>query len=65
MPVRGERHVPAVLLPGKRPGTHCIWGRVDRRVGLDGYWKSRPSPLLLLLLLLLLAVTVAAVAAQQ
>ena len=24
--VRGQRHAPAALPPGKRPGTHCIGG---------------------------------------
>ena len=36
------RHAPAVLLPGKRRGTHCIWGWMGPRVGLDGCGKSLP-----------------------
>ena len=36
------RHAPAALPPGKRPGTHCIGGRVGPRAGLDGCGKSRP-----------------------
>jgi hypothetical protein len=40
--VGGQRHAPAALPPGKRPGTHCIGGWVDPRVGLDGGEKSRP-----------------------
>jgi len=37
-----QRPVPAVLPPGKRCGTHCIWGSVGARAGLDGCRKSRP-----------------------
>ena len=40
--VGGQRHAPAALNPGKRPGTHCIGGWVDPRAGLDGCGKSRP-----------------------
>jgi len=29
--VDGQRHAPAALFPGKRPGTHCIVGWVDPR----------------------------------
>ena len=36
MEVGGQRHAPAALLPGKRPGTHCIGGWVGPRAGLDG-----------------------------
>ena len=32
----GQRHVPASLLQGKRPGTHCIGGCVGPRAGLEG-----------------------------
>jgi len=42
MGVGGQRHAPAALPPGKRPGTHCIGGLVGRRVGLDVGGKSRP-----------------------
>jgi hypothetical protein len=42
--VGGQRHVPAALPPGKRPGTHCVGGWMSPRAGLDGYGKSRPSP---------------------
>jgi hypothetical protein len=34
--VGGQRHAPAALPPGKRPGTHCIGGWVGSRAGLDG-----------------------------
>jgi len=34
--VGGQLHAPDALTPGKRPGTHCIGGWVDRRVRLDG-----------------------------
>jgi hypothetical protein len=40
--VGGQRHAPAVLPPGKKPGTHCIGGWVGPRAGLDGCGKSRP-----------------------
>ena len=33
---------PGRFTPGKRPGTHCIGGRVGPRAGLDGCEKSRP-----------------------
>jgi hypothetical protein len=41
--VGGQHHAPAALPLGKRPGTHCIGGRVDPRAGLDGCGKSRPT----------------------
>jgi hypothetical protein len=44
MGVGGQRHAPADLPPGKRPGTQCIGGWVDHRTGLDGCGKSRPPP---------------------
>ena len=44
MGVAGQRHALAALLPGKRPGTHCIGGWVGPRAGLDGCGKSRPPP---------------------
>jgi hypothetical protein len=42
MGLGSQRHVPAALQPGKRPGTHCIGGWVGPRDGLDGCGKSRP-----------------------
>jgi len=39
--VGDQRHTPAALAPGKRPGTHCTGGWVDPRVGLDGYGSYR------------------------
>ena len=42
MGVSGQRHAPAALPPGKRPGTHCTAGWVGPRVGLDGRVKPRP-----------------------
>jgi hypothetical protein len=42
MGLGGQRHAPAALPPGKRPGTHCIGGWVGPRAGLDGCVKSRP-----------------------
>ena len=33
---------PRQIYPKERPGTHCIGGWVDPRVGLDGCAKSRP-----------------------
>jgi len=41
MGVGGQRHAPAVLRPGKKPGTHCIGGWVGPRAGLDECGKSR------------------------
>ena len=38
----GERYTPAALLPGKRPDTCFVRGRVGPRSGLDGCGKSRP-----------------------
>ena len=38
----GQRHSPATLLPGKRPGTCCTNGRVSLKTCLDGCRKSRP-----------------------
>jgi len=42
--VGDQRHAPAALPPGKRPGTHRIGGSVDPRAGLDGCGKFRPPP---------------------
>jgi hypothetical protein len=39
----GQRHAPAALPSGKRPGTHCIGGWVGPRPGLDGCGKSHPN----------------------
>ena len=39
--VGGNRHAPTALPPGKRAGTHCTWGWVGPRAGLDGCGKSR------------------------
>ena len=39
-----QRHAPAALPPGKRPGTHCTGVLVGPRAGLDGCGKSRPPP---------------------
>ena len=36
MRVGGQRHAPATLPPGKRPGTHFIGGWVGPRDGLGG-----------------------------
>ena len=36
MGVGGQRHVPAALLPGKRPGTHFIEGSV----GSSAFWTA-------------------------
>jgi hypothetical protein len=37
-----QRHAPAVLSPGKRPGTHCAGGWVGPRGGMDECGKSGP-----------------------
>jgi hypothetical protein len=39
--VGGQRHAPAAVSPGKRPGTHFIGGWVGSRDGLDGFEKYR------------------------
>jgi hypothetical protein len=44
MGVDGQRHAPAALPPGKRPGIYCIGGWVGPRAGLDGCWKISPPP---------------------
>jgi hypothetical protein len=36
MRVGGQRQAPAAVLPGKRPGAHCIEGWVGPRAILDG-----------------------------
>ena len=43
MRVGGQRHSPAALTPGKRPGTHCRGGCVGSRAVVDGYEKSCPQ----------------------
>jgi len=40
--VGGQRHAPAALPTGKKPGTYFIGGWVGLRAGLDGCGKSRP-----------------------
>jgi hypothetical protein len=40
MEVGGQRHVPAALPLGKKPGTHYIGEWVGPRAGLDGYGIS-------------------------
>ena len=42
--VRGQRHAPAALPPGKRPGSHCVGRWVGPRAGLDECGISRPPP---------------------
>jgi len=48
--VGGQRHSPATLPPGERPGTHYIGGWVGPRGSLDGcgkswpHWNSIPRP---------------------
>jgi hypothetical protein len=38
--VSGQLHAPAALPPGeKAPGTHCIWGWVASRAGLEDVEK--------------------------
>jgi hypothetical protein len=38
--VGGQRHAPAALPPGKRPGTHCTGGWLGPRADLDECGKS-------------------------
>jgi hypothetical protein len=42
MGVDGQRHAFAALLPGKRPGTHCVGGWVGPRGVLDICENSCP-----------------------
>jgi hypothetical protein len=42
--MRDQRHVPAVLYPRARPGTHYRGGWVGFRTGLDRCRKSRAPP---------------------
>ena len=41
--VSGQRHAPAALSPGKKPGTHFIVGWVGSIAGRDGCGKFCPS----------------------
>ena len=43
MGVGGQRHTPAALSPGKRPGTHCVGDWVGPGAGLDVREKSRQN----------------------
>ena len=43
MAVGGQRHAPAALLLGKRPGTHFIGGWVSPREGPDGAENLSPT----------------------
>ena len=40
--VGDQRHVPAALSRGKRPGIYCIGGWMGSRVGMDECGKLRP-----------------------
>jgi hypothetical protein len=42
MGVGGQRHAPAALPPGNRPGTGFIGGWVGPTAGLEGCGNSRP-----------------------
>jgi hypothetical protein len=42
MTVSGQRHAPAALPLGKKPGTDWVGGWVGPSAGLDGWGKSRP-----------------------
>jgi len=42
MGVGGQRHTPAALPPGKKPGTGFKGDWVGPMAGLDGWGKSRP-----------------------
>ena len=44
MEVGDQRHAPAALSPGKRPGTHCTGGWVHTRAALNTGAKPRPHP---------------------
>ena len=42
MGVGGQRHAPAALPPGRRPGTYCIGGWMGPRISLEGCGQSHP-----------------------
>ena len=42
MGIGGQRHTPATILPGKRPGTHCTGSWLGLRNPL--YWELAWSP---------------------
>jgi hypothetical protein len=44
MGVGGQRHAPAALLPGIRPGTHCTGGWVGPRGRSGRVLKISPRP---------------------
>jgi hypothetical protein len=44
MEVGGQRHAPAALPPGNRPGTRCIGGWVGPKAGVNGCGIPLPPP---------------------
>ena len=42
--VDGQGHGPAVLSPGKKPGTHCIGDWVGPQGRAERVWKISPPP---------------------
>jgi len=34
-----QRHFPASVHPGQRPGTHCSGSQVSLGAGMDGCWR--------------------------
>ena len=44
MVVGGQRYAPAALLPGKRPGTHCIGSWVGPQGWSGRVWNISPAP---------------------
>jgi hypothetical protein len=41
--VVSQRHAPAGLSPGKKPGTHCTVSWMGLRPGVGGCGKTRPT----------------------
>jgi hypothetical protein len=41
--VGGQRHSPAALTPGQKPGTRCTGGCVGPRAGLDSAENLAPT----------------------
>jgi hypothetical protein len=44
MGVGGQRHTPAALPPGKRPGTHCTGGFILYSAEINNKWSYPSTP---------------------
>jgi hypothetical protein len=43
MEVGSQRHAPAALTPGKRPGNYCVGGWVGLGAGMEGWENIAPT----------------------